>query len=270
MATGSPNGNYGPTQTVPRNGERNLNPNLSRDPVGRLCGLAQATHCEKMISTAKLWLISLLILSGACARQHDSKPSAGLPGGVYATPAAVFDAYREARRKKEWRKCFDCLTPDAQKSMVFELVFQCGLGGSERAPLIVKEFVDDKLQSDFDKKFKEKFGMDHATFREKLRSDPNVAAQETSEHQLLCDVVAAHVRDRAGFFEAVSNLFDQGDEPLGELKQIMVDGDTASGQTESMMQHLSSSGDGVYKVVRSRYDKTFQFRKVNGGWLIDL
>jgi hypothetical protein len=113
--------------------------------------------------------------------------------------------------------------------------------------------------------------MDHATFREKLRSDPAVTAIEASEHELLCDVVAAHVQDKAGFFEAVSNLFDQGDryEPLGELKQLTVVGDTASGQAESMKQHLSSSGDGVEKVVRRRYDQTFQFRKVNGGWLIE-
>jgi hypothetical protein len=183
----------------------------------------------------------------------------------------VFDACREAEWKRDWRTYFDCLTPDSQKNMMFELVFRCGLGGSEKAPLIVKKFVDEKWPSDFQKRFKEKFGMDHATFREKLRKDPTVAAMETSEHQLLCDVVAAHVRDKAGFFEAVSNLFG-GDnyEPLGELKQVTVEGDTASGQAEAMFQSWESSGDGVQKVVRSRYEKTFHFRKVNGGWLIEL
>jgi hypothetical protein len=49
-----------------------------------------------------------------------------------------------------------------------------------------------------------------------------------------------------------------------------MEGDTASGQAEAMFQSWESSGDGVQKVVRSRYEKTFHFRKVNGGWLIEL
>ena len=99
-----------------------------------------------------------------------------------------------------------------------------------------------------------------------------LAAMEADEHQLLCDVVAAHVKDKAGFFEAVRNLFDLDyyGGLLGELKQVSVEGDTASGQAEMVNEDQVSYGNGVHKVVCSRYDKTFHFRKVNGGWLIDL
>jgi hypothetical protein len=223
-----------------------------------------------MTRTANVGLILLLTLTASCARQRKSKPSAAQPRGGYATPAAVFDACREAALKRDWRTYFDCLTPETQKNMMFELIFRCGLGGSEKAPLIVKKFVDDEWASDYQEKFQEKFGMDHATFREKLRSDPSVAALESSEHQLLCDVVAAHVRDKAGFFEAANNLFNRGDyDPLGELKQLTVEGETASGQAEAIFQSWLIDGGGK-KVVRSRYDKTVHFRKVNGGWLIEL
>src|SRR5262249_10855370 len=106
MAIGLSDGNCGPTQTIPRNGERNLNPNVSRDPAGERRSFSQATECAMRISTAKAWLIPLFILTASCARQHESKPSSAQPSGIYATPVAVFDAYREARRKREWRKCF--------------------------------------------------------------------------------------------------------------------------------------------------------------------
>ena len=93
-----------------------------------------------------------------------------------------------------------------------------------------------------------------------------------AEHQLRCDVLAAHVRDKPGFAEAVCNLPERpsGYSPLGELKQLTVEGDTASGQAEMVNEDQVSYGNGVHKVVCSRYDKTFHFRKVNGGWLIDL
>jgi hypothetical protein len=120
-----------------------LNLNLSRDLVGRLGGFSQVAACVVMALTARAWLIPLLILTASCSRQQDSKPSAAQPRVIYATPAAVFDAYREASQKREWRKCFDCLTPDTQKKMMFELCFSCGEVGSERATLIVQKFVVD-------------------------------------------------------------------------------------------------------------------------------
>src|SRR5207248_10360098 len=66
-------------------------------------------------------LILLLVLTGSCGRQRDSKPSAAQARAVYATPADVFEACKEAEWKGEWRKCFDCYTPDAQNNMMFGL-----------------------------------------------------------------------------------------------------------------------------------------------------
>jgi hypothetical protein len=241
-----------------------------------MCSFVQLTQCAGMNSTAKVVLILLLILTASCARQGASKPSAAQARGIYATPVEVFDACREAEWKGEWRKCLDCYTPDAQKNMMFELIFSCGVGGSEiGGPLLVKKFVDAKWATDYHQKFEEKFGMDPATFREKMRTDPTVAAMEAAQHQLLCDVVAAHVKDKAGFFEAVRNMYDRGHDygHLGELKQVTVEGDTASGQAvtiyQSLLIEVSNEGKRIQKVVRSRYDKTFRFRKVNGGWLIE-
>src|SRR5438093_1087760 len=127
MTIESATGNYGPTQTIPRNGKQNLNPNASRDEIRRRCFFAQAMQRSMTTWTANVGLVLLLIPMASCTRQHESQPSAGHSDGTYATPAAVFDAYREATRKREWRNCFDCLTPETQKNMMCELVFQCGL-----------------------------------------------------------------------------------------------------------------------------------------------
>jgi hypothetical protein len=227
--------------------------------------------------TVKVGLILLPILTASCTRQGESKPNAAQARGIYATPADVFEAYKEAEWKREWRKSFDCFTPEAQKNMMFELAFQVGLSaldGSQKASL--KKFFDGKREPDFEQEFQEKFGMDHATFREKMRGDPNLAAMEAAEQQLVRDVMAAHVRDKAGYFEAVRNLLDLSNDRgfVGELKQVTVEGDTASGQADSIYQSLSNEvsdeGKRVQKRVRTRFDNTLRFRKVNGGWLIEM
>src|SRR5437588_11985471 len=125
MAIGSPSGNCGPIQTVRRTGRRNLYPNLSREPMDRLFGFPQVTEWPMMKSTANVGVIILLILMASCSRQRDNKPRATQPSGFYQTPAAVFNAHREAAQKRDWRKCFDCFTPDYQKNAIFELVLQC-------------------------------------------------------------------------------------------------------------------------------------------------
>jgi hypothetical protein len=251
-----------------------LNPNVSPDPVGRLRSFSQATKRAMTTSTAKLLLIPLFILTASCARRSESKPSAAPPHAIYATPTAVFDAYREARRKREWRKCFDCLTPDSQKDQMFEIYFACGMSSSNEVAAMCKKYIGERetFNDDYERRYKEKHGVSIEDVRAKEQTEKPRGPTATSDRDLIVEVLNAHIQDKAGFYEAAANLLNQGDnyEPLGELKQLTVEGDTASGQAESMMQHLSSSGDGVEKVVRSRHDKTFHFRQVNGGWLIEL
>src|SRR5262245_12748820 len=267
MATGLPTGNCGRIQIIPRNGERSLNPNVSREAVRRVRDFARATECALTTSTAKAWLIPLLILMASCARHHENKPSAAQSRSTYATPVAVFDAYRGARRKREWRKCFDCLTPESQKDMMFEIFFACAMSDSSEVAAMCKKYIGgrDTFNEDYERRYKEKHGVSIEEVRAKEQTEEPRGPTATSDRDLLVEVLNAHIQDKAGFYESAANLLEQGEsyEPLGELKQLTVEGDTASGQAESMMQHLSSSGDGVDKVVRSRYDKAIHFRKVN-------
>jgi len=222
-----------------------------------------------MKSTANIVVTLLLILMASCSRQRDNKLRAAPPPAIYATPAAVFDAWQEAARKRDWRKCFDCFTPDRQKNGIFELVSQCRTVDAQTGgPLILKKFVDANWEADFKRKYQEKFGMEPKN----IYGYPTVyGSLKPAEHQLRCDILAAHVKDKAGFVEAVCNLPERvrGYPPPGRLMQVTVDGDTATGKAEMISESKASYGNGVYKVVCTRYDTTYYFRKVNGGWLIE-
>lgn len=205
--------------------------------------------------------VPLFLLTASCASSGgDTAPIR------YQSPTAVFNAYREAGGKRDWRKCFACLTPEAQKETVFEVFFSCTMSSSEESRAIVKKYVDGAAANDeFQKKYRKKHGIDIAKLVEGRENDPTFRPPPP-DRDLLRDAVAAHVKDKAGFYEAATDLFVKtAVSPLGDLEDLTVHDDTATGRAKRTI--VPTPGESPPAV--DKIDKTLKFRRVNGGWLLD-
>ena len=210
-------------------------------------------------------LVPVLLLAASCAGEQDAgtgKHRLSTPKR-FSSPEAAFDAYREARRKQAWRKCFSCLTPDCQNDAVFETFFGCAMRDSEESRAIVKKYVDlAAVGSDYERKYKEKHGVDLRKLTSRHGTDAK-SVRPKQDRDLMQDALAANVKDKAGFYDAAGKLFakKKPDARLGKLEQVVIRGDTATGRAPLI--RLPSE-----KAEKSRC-KTFKFRKINGGWLLD-
>jgi hypothetical protein len=94
------------------------------------------------------------------------------------------------------------------------------------------------------------------------------------------DAIVAHVKDKAGFFEAVVKYLHERsakrhDErpvsPLADLEDLDVRGDTATGHAKETIVPNVAGGESPLVPGRSPqiYEKPFAFRRINGGWLLD-
>jgi hypothetical protein len=225
--------------------------------------------------------VPIFLVAASCASSGDDKMEKETQKR-YSSPKAVFDAYREVRGKREWGKLFSLLTPEAQNAAAFEEFFSCTMsdsgGADTEATMIVKKYVDlGTIQDDYEQKYKKKHGIDLAKHRAGHETDPKYVPPKHDE-QLWRDVVAAHIKDKAGFFEAVAKHFDERDAkrhevnpvmPLGELEHLVVHDDTATGNAKETI--LPRSGESPLKPGQAPpvYEKSFKFRRINGGWLLD-
>jgi hypothetical protein len=82
-------------------------------------------------------LVPLFLLAASCASSASDKTP-----NRYQSPKAVFDAYREARAKRDARTVFSLLTPQAQNDATFETFFACMEQGSQEMGPIVQRYVD--------------------------------------------------------------------------------------------------------------------------------
>ena len=108
-------------------------------------------------------LVPILLFTASCASSGDDKADTGTQKR-YPSPTAVFDAYREARSKRDWRKCFSCLTPEEQNNAVFESFFECAESNSKESRAICKKYGLDEaaLNDALEKTYKAKHGVDVA------------------------------------------------------------------------------------------------------------
>lgn len=210
----------------------------------------------------------------------------------YESPKAVFEAYRVARQKRDSCKLFSLMTAEVQNAEVFEAFFECmELRGADVATArrsdtkeidrIIKEYVDTRtLDRDYEKAYQKKHGIDLKKFTEDHQHDKTPVSAPPQDEELVQSVVAAHVEDKAGFFEAVEKYLHERAvkeqsvgpvHPLGDLQQLAVHGDTAEGRAKETILPNVAGGEGPLKSGESPavYDRSFKFRRVNGGWLID-
>lgn len=213
--------------------------------------------------------VPILLCAASCARIEGDETSAGTRIR-YQSPSAVFDAYREARAKRDWRKCFSCLTPETQNEAVFEVFFSCTESNSKESRAVVEKYVDNAAASaEFEKKYKEKHGIDITETSKGHETDPTYTPP-APDRDLLRDAVAAHVKDKAGFYDAAANLFAKTPaSPLGDLKQMVVHDDTATGRVATPGFHYETPPGESPRKVEDKIYKPFEFRRVTGGWLLD-
>lgn len=198
-----------------------------------------------------LRLRTLLIVSAlgppilaSCANTATESTSA-------ATPADVFETYREARSKRDWRRCFSILTPEAQDGAVFEAYFSSAESGSPEAAAVCKRYVNEGTLKSETEKERQKNAADNTSFD--LRA-----------------VLPKAVADKAGFYAAITDIFiNEGDPPppLGELLNLKVDGDVAHGHASTTQWHLKYS-NGVETKVVDEVESSFTFKRIDGQWLI--
>jgi hypothetical protein len=224
---------------------------------------------------AQQFIVLLLIPISplACAQQKGANKRGAKVLNDYSSPQAVFESAREARRQRDWRRCFACLTPAAQKDALFESFFACAESGTEEGREIIATYIDDaaKFKADMDKK-------DEAQQRSagKARADnpgTNEPRQEggSSDRDVLSDALFDHIKDKAGFYAAASDLIE-GKVPssvLGPFEGLAVDGDRAEGRAKVKSWSLLRSPGQPPKKIEDESYKTFKFRRIEGKWLID-
>ena len=159
-----------------------------------------------------------------------------------------------------------CLTPEAQNEATFEVFFACAESNSERDLAIAKKYVDlASIDGDYDKRYKEKHGVDLGKHRAGHENDPNYVPP-ASDRDLLRDTVASHVKDKAGFFEAVARLSEGAPgPPLGDLEKLIVNGGTATGRAKIALPPKPGERPPTVHWL----EKTFRFRRIDGGWLLN-
>jgi hypothetical protein len=184
----------------------------------------------------------------------------------YSSPKAVYESFRDASQRRDWESYLACLTPAAQKYDLFELFFACAERATDESRRILRTFVDDwnKLHDDYERK-------KEAKLRAVAAKGDETELKEAQENynsihnDLYKDALFDHIPDKIGFHGAARALLKSDlDSVLGEFEKAVVTGDTATGTAKMTMFHLSGG-----KKVADEGNKEFNFRKIDGKWLID-
>ncbi len=180
----------------------------------------------------------------------------------YCTPTAVFEAYREARSMQQWRKVFSLLTAESQDDLVFESFFACAVHDTKETRAIVKKYLDEAaFDAALKEGYKKRYGIDADT----EDGAAKIQSLGDSDRPLLVEVLAGQIKDKAEFVEAVTNTQEKAPIPtLGKLEQLVVKGDTATGRALVPLPWPVGETRPEQLVHRQ-----FDFKKVNGGWLLD-
>jgi hypothetical protein len=191
----------------------------------------------------------------------------------YESPRAVFDAFRDAGQKHDVREAFRLLTPKAQDEAVYMVSLLFPQLASKDRKAILSEFVDESAAvDDYQRRYKEEHGVDLKKFDANHQTDDTRVRAPPRDEPLWCRALAAHAKDKAGFVEKVLKLSEKKDQPTlpyGPLEDVVTHGNTATGRAAMISFHFEKTPGKPPKKVEDRIDKTCQFRRVNGGWLLD-
>jgi hypothetical protein len=211
----------------------------------------------------------LFLMAGPRACSADDGPPKRYP-----SPKAVFDAYREAGARQDMRAVLPLLTRHMQDDIVFEYYQGCHIGDSKESRAVLKRFgVDwETLTSDLRREHKAKHGVEPADDEAlwdvlvKEYKAEHGSAPAVWPDDLMGDILGRRIKDKAGFCEAAYNVLRDGPpRSIGDLEGVDVQGDRATGHAALRLPVAHGQEPGSKGI----FDKTFLFRKVNGGWLLD-
>jgi DNA-directed RNA polymerase subunit RPC12/RpoP len=170
-------------------------------------------------------------------------------GRGYATPEAVWQAYKKAAENEDWRTLYNTLTPQTRDRMLGGLVLMAQMVGAN----------DERVAA-----IAEKHGLNTSA------PDAGGIGQMFSQMNQL-DSLGNEIKNKQAFFVDMMKYFAEKGEEMREkmggrqqmtmmnasqeLKDVVIEGDSARG-----MQTVSLSGNTV--------EVPIEFRKIDGGWLI--
>jgi hypothetical protein len=198
-------------------------------------------------------LVAPLALLTAGASGEESKGRT-----LYKTPQAVFEASQRALKKNDWKAFASCLTEKSRD----QLAGQMALGAfflKQRAADDPKGRIKDAVKK-LDEVFT-KHGLTKARLAE-LAKDKVTEPKSPAEVGKAMQKLIAPIKDRETFIGDVMAVMEQmhgkkGGPPETELKDVKVDGDTATGTA------ITRRGG---KEMR----EPFAFKKSGGSWRIEL
>src|SRR4051812_15887243 len=59
---------------------------------------------------------------GSAGKAAPSKSASAQAADIHASPQKVFEAYRAATNKKDWRTVYECYSPEVRQKMPFEIL----------------------------------------------------------------------------------------------------------------------------------------------------
>ena len=172
-------------------------------------------------------LTVLTVFAASASSDAEERPRGPAPP-TYSWPQQVFEIYRDAAARHDKRALFYCHAPQTRAWMIFEAAFQCQLSGRPEAQALLNRYGvrDDVINAEYGKRYHQKHGIDilRAQEAEKARirrqfaqappgtqfiTDEGGPPLPPPDNDLLREVTCDLIADKAGFIEAVGNLFDE-------------------------------------------------------------
>lgn len=209
-------------------------------------------------------IVCFQVVAPACVAED---PVGKVSANVYASPAEVFDVYRHSLARRKWQATFVCLTPESRKLVILDGFVQSQVQGGPRVEALLKKY--NVAPADVDAEYERRLRA-----RQAALSNAPVAREANAgpDFDLYSQILDERVADKAEFFAALNELINGPDElKLGALKRVEVKDDKATGHAAVPIVHIEKVTAGGQEVRKETWDrKTFHFRKLQGGWLIEL
>ena len=191
----------------------------------------------------------------------------GCGGGGHDSPQAAFDAMKAAGDKKDWKGLCECMTPDSRDAMAGGMVVAgtvmkamgvfAMMGGGEQAEKTkaALERIDEVLK---------KHGVDEDAMKKVQETMQGAEPKDPTNNLAVLKELAALIEDKPTFIGDMFTVLEEmnpGESPMSfgnaALKDVKIDGDTATGT--------------IAKTVKgTKKNDPINFKKIDGGWLVDI
>ncbi len=192
----------------------------------------------------------------------------GCGSGGHNSPQAAFDAMKTAGEKKDWKGLSECLTPDSRDAMAGSMVIAGSMMKAMSAFAAMAPAEDAEKMKTALKNIDEilkKHGIDEEAMEKMQKKTEGKKPDDPKEVLALLKEIAAPIKDKPAFIGDMMKALDEmsDDDSSGmsfdnaTLKDVKVDGDTATATI-------------VKKTDDGEESDPIAFRKVDGGWLVEI